>query len=76
MYNYFVKFMYDGVSLEYEFTNEANFQNIMDETILSNQASAAANYFIDENKLRKQNVFIGDLCLYVKEPMKLLWKKK
>ena len=76
MYNYIVKFTYDGKSYEYAFPNEALFTEETEEEILANQASTAANHYIDCCNLRKPNVNIGEFHLYRVINEKLIWEKK
>ena len=74
MYNYIAKFTYDGKSYECVFQNEMLFNKETEEEILANQASEAANVYIDNNHLRKNNVFISNLCL-LSSGGNLIWKK-
>lgn len=76
MYNYIVKFTYEGKNYECVFSNEALFAEETGEEILANQASEAANTYIDCCKLRKPNIYIGELRLYRVIDKELIWEKK
>lgn len=78
MYNYIVKFTYDGKSYESTFPNVRLFNEETEEGILADQASEAANSYIDSCNLRKPNIYIGELQLYsvIDESEKLIWEKK
>lgn len=75
MYDYIVKFTYDGKNYECTFSNASLFDDLENE-ILANQASEAANSFIDCCKLRKPNIHIGELRLYRVLEQNLIWEKK
>lgn len=76
MYNYIVKFTYAGGSYECAFPNAALFNEKTEEEILANQASEAANSYIDGCNLRKPGIHIGKLQLYRVIEEKLIWEKK
>lgn len=76
MYNYIVRFTYDGKSYESVFSNVALFNERTEDEILANQASEAANSYIDGCNLRKPGIHIGELKLYRVIEEKVIWEKK